>query len=216
MSEHGDRLPGDAPHGLGGAELDRRAPLQFRLNGRTIHGFAGDTEVFDRHATKVPARLRVSRPGGAWTATSSAARQGASRRHEAVRRRACRGPSIGTTRERRAGHARPRGGAALGGRAAQGTRPNGPGAGGSAHRPAHPQPCSSGHSKRARNIVKGNSSGTRGQRSRTRPIHPRRFPAPAAAKRCPSLRAPRSRRGSRGSGPISHRRRTTRRHAARY
>ena len=43
MSEHGDRLRGDAPHGLGGAELDRRAPLQFRLNGRTIHGFAGDT-----------------------------------------------------------------------------------------------------------------------------------------------------------------------------
>lgn len=43
MSEHGNRLPADAPHGLGGAELDRKAPLQFRLNGRTIHGFAGDT-----------------------------------------------------------------------------------------------------------------------------------------------------------------------------
>lgn len=43
MSDHHNRLPADAPHGLGGAELDRKAPLQFRLNGRTIHGFAGDT-----------------------------------------------------------------------------------------------------------------------------------------------------------------------------
>lgn len=43
MSEHPNRLPAAAPHGLGGAELDRKAPLQFRLNGRTIHGFAGDT-----------------------------------------------------------------------------------------------------------------------------------------------------------------------------
>lgn len=43
MSEDTNRLPAAAPHGLGGAELDRKAPLQFRLNGRTIHGFAGDT-----------------------------------------------------------------------------------------------------------------------------------------------------------------------------
>jgi sarcosine oxidase subunit alpha len=43
VSEHGNRFPADAPHGLGGAELDRNAPLQFRLNGRAIHGFAGDT-----------------------------------------------------------------------------------------------------------------------------------------------------------------------------
>lgn len=43
MSEPGNRLPADAPHGLGGAELDRQAPLQFRLNGRAIHGFVGDT-----------------------------------------------------------------------------------------------------------------------------------------------------------------------------
>lgn len=38
-----NRLPADAPHGLGGAELDRKSPIQFRLNGRTISGFAGDT-----------------------------------------------------------------------------------------------------------------------------------------------------------------------------
>jgi len=43
VSEQSNRLPADAPHGLGGAELDRKAPLQFRLNGRTLHGFAGDT-----------------------------------------------------------------------------------------------------------------------------------------------------------------------------
>jgi sarcosine oxidase subunit alpha len=43
MSEPANRLAPDAPHGLGGAELDRKSPLQFRLNGRTIHGFAGDT-----------------------------------------------------------------------------------------------------------------------------------------------------------------------------
>jgi len=37
------RFPADAPNGLSGAELDRQQPLQFRLNGRTIDGFAGDT-----------------------------------------------------------------------------------------------------------------------------------------------------------------------------
>lgn len=43
MTDTPDRLPADAPHGLGGAELNRRSPLQFRLNGRVIDGFAGDT-----------------------------------------------------------------------------------------------------------------------------------------------------------------------------
>lgn len=43
MSALPNRFPADAPHGLGGAELDRDKPLQFRLNGRMITGFAGDT-----------------------------------------------------------------------------------------------------------------------------------------------------------------------------
>ncbi|MEO6014360.1 MAG: FAD-dependent oxidoreductase [Devosia sp.] len=37
------RLAADAAHHFGGIELDRSKPLQFRLNGRTIDGFAGDT-----------------------------------------------------------------------------------------------------------------------------------------------------------------------------
>lgn len=43
MTDAPDRLPAAAPHGLGGAELDRKSPLQFRLNGRVIDGFVGDT-----------------------------------------------------------------------------------------------------------------------------------------------------------------------------
>lgn len=43
MSDSPNRLPADAPHGLGGAEIDRSRPLRFRLNGRVIDGFAGDT-----------------------------------------------------------------------------------------------------------------------------------------------------------------------------
>lgn len=41
MSPH--RLPADAPHGFGGAEIDRSRPLRFRLNGRLVNGFQGDT-----------------------------------------------------------------------------------------------------------------------------------------------------------------------------
>ena len=43
MTDILNRLPADAPNGLGGAELDRKTPLQFRLNGRVIAGFLGDT-----------------------------------------------------------------------------------------------------------------------------------------------------------------------------
>ncbi len=43
MSDSPNRLPADAPHGLGGSEIDRSRPLSFRLNGRTIAGYAGDT-----------------------------------------------------------------------------------------------------------------------------------------------------------------------------
>lgn len=42
MSEP-NRLPANAAHGFGGIALDRGRPLSFRLNGRRIHGFAGDT-----------------------------------------------------------------------------------------------------------------------------------------------------------------------------
>lgn len=38
-----NRLAADAPHGFGGAELDHSKPLRFRLNGRIVNGFAGDT-----------------------------------------------------------------------------------------------------------------------------------------------------------------------------
>ncbi|HEV7276159.1 MAG TPA: FAD-dependent oxidoreductase [Devosiaceae bacterium] len=38
-----NRLAADAPHGFGGGELDRERPLRFRLDGRSIGGYAGDT-----------------------------------------------------------------------------------------------------------------------------------------------------------------------------
>ena len=37
------RLAADAAHEFGGIELDRRKPLSFRLDGRRVTGFAGDT-----------------------------------------------------------------------------------------------------------------------------------------------------------------------------
>jgi sarcosine oxidase subunit alpha len=38
-----NRLPADAPHHFGGIALDRTKPLAFRLDGRRIEGFFGDT-----------------------------------------------------------------------------------------------------------------------------------------------------------------------------
>ncbi|HEY9011884.1 MAG TPA: FAD-dependent oxidoreductase, partial [Devosia sp.] len=35
--------PADAPHGFGGGALDRNRPLSFKLDGRVIEGFSGDT-----------------------------------------------------------------------------------------------------------------------------------------------------------------------------
>lgn len=43
MTEPGFRLPADAPHGFAGREIDRQRPIRFRLNGRAIPAFAGDT-----------------------------------------------------------------------------------------------------------------------------------------------------------------------------
>lgn len=43
MKSPHDRLPHDAPRGFGGSETDRSRPIKFRLDGRTISGFAGDT-----------------------------------------------------------------------------------------------------------------------------------------------------------------------------
>ncbi len=37
------RLAADAPHGWAGQGIDRSKPLRFRLNGRLLEGFAGDT-----------------------------------------------------------------------------------------------------------------------------------------------------------------------------
>lgn len=38
-----NRLPADAAHGFGGGAIDRDKPVSFKLDGRTIDGFAGDT-----------------------------------------------------------------------------------------------------------------------------------------------------------------------------
>lgn len=43
MSDTPNRLAAEVANGLGGAELDRKSPVQFRLNGRVIDGFLGDT-----------------------------------------------------------------------------------------------------------------------------------------------------------------------------
>lgn len=43
MTNQPHRLPADARHGLGGSALDRSQSLRFRLNGRQIEGFVGDT-----------------------------------------------------------------------------------------------------------------------------------------------------------------------------
>jgi sarcosine oxidase subunit alpha len=43
MKNQPHRLPADARHGLGGSDLDRTRPLRFRLNGREVEGFSGDT-----------------------------------------------------------------------------------------------------------------------------------------------------------------------------
>lgn len=37
------RLAADAPHQFGGIELDRSKPLSFRLDGRSVEGYVGDT-----------------------------------------------------------------------------------------------------------------------------------------------------------------------------
>ena len=37
------RLAADAPHQFSGIELDRSKPLSFRLDGRSVEGFVGDT-----------------------------------------------------------------------------------------------------------------------------------------------------------------------------
>src|SRR5262245_2318698 len=38
-----NRLPADAAHQFGGIGIDRSKPLGFRLGGRRIEGFAGDS-----------------------------------------------------------------------------------------------------------------------------------------------------------------------------
>lgn len=43
MSKQPNRLPAEGEHRLKGAAIDRSKPLRFRLDGRLVHGFAGDT-----------------------------------------------------------------------------------------------------------------------------------------------------------------------------
>lgn len=43
MKSQHNRLPADAPRGFSGAAIDRSKPLSFRLDGRLVSGFAGDT-----------------------------------------------------------------------------------------------------------------------------------------------------------------------------
>ena len=116
-----------------------------RCRRTPAHGFADAPSGLNAApATVVPARLWVGRPVRAWRAPSSAADQGASRRRTSGGATASmsRSERSGAAQQRR-GHARPRGGAALGAASSAGDLgPQGRGARGSAHRPAHPQPCS--------------------------------------------------------------------------
>ncbi|ODT72129.1 MAG: hypothetical protein ABS75_04850 [Pelagibacterium sp. SCN 63-23] len=43
MRPQPNRLPADAARGFAGAQIDRDRPLRFRLDGREVSGFAGDT-----------------------------------------------------------------------------------------------------------------------------------------------------------------------------
>ena len=43
MRPQHNRLPAGTARGFGGSAIDRSHPLQFRLDGRLISGFAGDT-----------------------------------------------------------------------------------------------------------------------------------------------------------------------------
>jgi sarcosine oxidase subunit alpha len=43
VSELPYRLPAGSPHGFGGTAIDRKRPIRFRIDGRPIDGFAGDT-----------------------------------------------------------------------------------------------------------------------------------------------------------------------------
>ena len=43
MKRQPHRLPAEARHGFGGAELDRGKPISFRLDGRSYEAFEGDT-----------------------------------------------------------------------------------------------------------------------------------------------------------------------------
>ena len=43
MSRQPNRLAATESHKFAGTEIDRSKPLSFRLNGRVIDGFAGDT-----------------------------------------------------------------------------------------------------------------------------------------------------------------------------
>lgn len=55
------RLAADAAHGFGGMALDRARPLRFRLDGRTITGFAGDTVLSAVLAAGIDAAGRLGR-----------------------------------------------------------------------------------------------------------------------------------------------------------
>ncbi|KKB81271.1 hypothetical protein VW35_03910 [Devosia soli] len=43
MKQQINRLPADTGKGLAGRLIDRSRPIRFTLNGRSVHGFAGDT-----------------------------------------------------------------------------------------------------------------------------------------------------------------------------
>jgi sarcosine oxidase subunit alpha len=43
MKDQPNRLDTTTPHKFAGCAIDRTRPLQFRLNGRVVHGFVGDT-----------------------------------------------------------------------------------------------------------------------------------------------------------------------------
>jgi sarcosine oxidase subunit alpha len=65
VSRQPNRLPAADTHKLSGTEIDRSKPLSFRLNGRQIEGFAGDTVLSAVLASGVEAvGLRAGEPIG--------------------------------------------------------------------------------------------------------------------------------------------------------
>jgi sarcosine oxidase, subunit alpha len=67
MKDQPNRLGTDRPHHLQGSAIDRNRPLQFRLDGRVVSGFAGDTVL---SALQASGTDTIGQRGGAALALS--------------------------------------------------------------------------------------------------------------------------------------------------